>query len=188
MEKRKRIFGSEEKCNVLKRENKKFKDELRLRKENSHHNFKILNNLINLQCISFDNIRLGFFDGKATPSGSNKTVFVKAHEEGVSMKIKFHRAHSSKLGYTFGQCYASIFDNYQLKLNNLINKCDGMNYRLLKENDKIVLEELMSKKGEKKNEPQFQGSSDSHSWYLDSVCSYHMNMNKFLFTYSLNMI
>ena len=45
------------------------------------------------------------------------------------------------------------------------------------------------KKGEKKNEPQFlvvhtmlRGSSESHSWYLDSVCSYLMNMNKFLFT------
>ena len=47
---------------------------------------------------------------------------------------------------------------------------------------------MSKKKGEKKNEPQFLvvhtmlSCSELHSWYLDSVCSYHMNRNKFLFT------
>ncbi|RVW36117.1 hypothetical protein CK203_079708 [Vitis vinifera] len=65
------------KCDVLKSENQMFKDELSLRKEESHPSFKRLNELINLGRKYFDKRGLGFVDGNATPSNDGNVARVK---------------------------------------------------------------------------------------------------------------
>ena len=102
-----------------------FKDELSLRKEELHPNSKRLNELINSGRKSFDKRGLGFLGGNATPS-SSKTVFVKPYEKKNPKKIlshiKFHCTHCGKVGHTFDRCYATLFDNFQRKLTNLMNE------------------------------------------------------------------
>ena len=132
------------KSNVLKSENQMFKDELSLRKEESHPSFKRLNELINSGHKSFDKRILGFVEGNATPS-SGKTVFVKPCEEEFPKKthsqIKFHCTHCGKMGHTFDRCYARLFCNFQRKLTNLMNECHTLKNRLLSKN-KTFKEEL----------------------------------------------
>ena len=88
-------FGSE----VLKSENQMFKDELSLRKEESHPSSKRLNELINSGHKSFDKRGLGFVNGNATPS-SGKTFFAKPRKKECPKKthsqIKFHCTHCGK--------------------------------------------------------------------------------------------
>ena len=57
-----------------------FKDELILKKKESHPSSKRLNELINLGRKSFDKQGLGFVDANTTPS-SGKTIFVKPCEK-----------------------------------------------------------------------------------------------------------
>ena len=57
-----------------------FKDELSLKKEESHPSSKRLNELINLRRKFFDKRGLGFVDANTTPS-SGKTIFVKPCEK-----------------------------------------------------------------------------------------------------------
>ena len=114
------------KCDVLKSENQMFKDELSLRKEESHPSFKRLNELINSGRKYFDKRGLGFVDGNATPS-NGKIVFVnlckKECPKKTQSQIKFHCTHCGKMGHTFDRCYTRLFNNFQRKLMNLINEC-----------------------------------------------------------------
>ena len=96
------------KC-VLKSKNQIFKDELSLRKEDSHPNSKRLNDFINSGRKSSNKMGLWFVDKNTTPS-SVKTIFFKAYKEEHPKKthsqIKFHFSHSGKMWQTFHRCYA----------------------------------------------------------------------------------
>ncbi|KAL6348262.1 hypothetical protein AAG906_005556 [Vitis piasezkii] len=67
-------FDMKKMCDELKSENQVFKNELSLRKEESHPSSKRLSDLINLERKSFDKRGLGFVDEATTPS-SGKTIF-----------------------------------------------------------------------------------------------------------------
>ena len=117
-----------------------FKDELSLKKEESHPSSKRLNELINLRRKFFDKQGLGFVDANTTPS-SGKTIFFKPCEKEYPKKthsqIKFHCNHCGKMGHTFHRCCARLFDNFQRKLTNLMNECYALKNRLLNENKRV---------------------------------------------------
>ena len=83
-----------------------FKNELSLRKEESHPSSKRLSDLINSMRKSFDKRGLGFVD-KATTQSSDKKNFVKPCEGVLTnktlSKLKFH---FTKMGHTIDRCYA----------------------------------------------------------------------------------
>nr|CAN69489.1 hypothetical protein VITISV_009193 [Vitis vinifera] len=68
-------FDMKKKCEELKSENQVFKNELSLRKEESHPNSKRLDELINLGWKYFDKRGLGFVDETITLSSGNKSFF-----------------------------------------------------------------------------------------------------------------
>ena len=41
------------------------------------------------------------------------------------------------MGHTFYRCYARLFDNFQMKLTNLMNECHTLKNRLLNENKRV---------------------------------------------------
>ena len=53
-------------------------------------------------------------------------MLIKSSDEKSSKenhpKLKFHCTHYDKMEHTFHRCYARMFDNFQRKLANLINK------------------------------------------------------------------
>ena len=108
-------FDMKKKCEELKSENQVFKNELSLRKEESHPNSKRLDELINLGWKYFDKRGLGFVDETITLS-SGKTIFVKPCEEVLPKKthskLKFHCTHCTKMGHTIDRCYARMFKNF----------------------------------------------------------------------------
>ena len=70
----------------MKSEIQGIKEELSIRKEDSHPSTKRLNDLINSGHNSLDKRGLGFIDESTTPS-SDKTTFVKPSEDVSSSKI-----------------------------------------------------------------------------------------------------
>ncbi|RVW69235.1 Retrovirus-related Pol polyprotein from transposon TNT 1-94 [Vitis vinifera] len=127
-------FDMKKMCDELKSENQVFKNELSLRKEESHPSSKRLSDLINLGRKSFDKRGLGFVDEVTTPS-SGKTIFVKSCEEVVPKKIppklKLHCTHCIKMGHTIDRCYARMFESFQRKFTNLMNESFTLRNRLL---------------------------------------------------------
>ena len=127
-------FDMKKMCDELKSENQVFKNELSLRKEESHPSSKRLSDLINLGRKSFDKRGLGFVDEATTPS-SGKTIFVKSCEEVVPKKIppklKLHCTHCTKMGHTIDRCYTKMFESFQRKLTNLMNESFTLRNRLL---------------------------------------------------------
>ena len=111
-------------CDELKSENQVFKNELSLKKEESHPNPKRLSDLINSGRKSFDKKGLGFVDETTTPS-SGKKNFVKPCEGVVPKKIphklKLHCTYCTKIGHIVDGCYARMFESFQRKLTNLMN-------------------------------------------------------------------
>ena len=205
-------FDMKKMCDELKSENQVFKNELSLRKEESHPSSKRLSDLINLGRKSFDKRGLGFVDEATTPS-SGKTIFVKSCEGVVPKKIppklKLHCIHCTKMGHTIDRCYAMMFESFQRKLTNLMNESFTFRNRLLQGGKRVFMKDS--------NVPHysgFQGStsngmtkvtnvkqiwvkkselnclvvhtalraSELHSWYFDSVCSRHMTGNRSFFT------
>ncbi|RVW98135.1 hypothetical protein CK203_031853 [Vitis vinifera] len=205
-------FDMKKMCDELKSENQVFKNELSLRKEESHPSSKRLSDLINLGRKSFDKRGLGFVDEATTPS-SGKTIFVKSCEEVVPKKIppklKLHCTHCTKMGHTMDRCYARMFESFQRKLTNLMNESFTLRNRLLQGGKRVFMKDS--------NVPHysgFQGStsngmtkvtnvkqiwvkkselnclvvhtalraSELHSWYFDSGCSRHMTGNRSFFT------
>ncbi|RVX08053.1 hypothetical protein CK203_014682 [Vitis vinifera] len=73
-------FDMKKMCDELKSENQVFKNELSLRKEESHPSSKRLSDLINLGRKSFDKRGLGFVDEATTPSSGNRSFFTNFTE------------------------------------------------------------------------------------------------------------
>ncbi|RVW35263.1 Copia protein [Vitis vinifera] len=73
-------FDMKKMCDELKNENQVFKNELSLRKEESHPSSKRLSDLINLGRKSFDKRGLGFVDEATTPSSGNRSFFTNFTE------------------------------------------------------------------------------------------------------------
>ncbi|RVW32374.1 Retrovirus-related Pol polyprotein from transposon TNT 1-94 [Vitis vinifera] len=205
-------FDMKKMCDELKSENQVFKNELSLRKEESHPNSKRLSDLINLGRKSFDKRGLGFVDEATTPS-SGKTIFVKSREEVVPKKIppklKLHCTHCTKMGHTIDRCYARMFESFQRKLTNLMNESFTLRNRLLQGGKRVFKRDSnvphysgfqgstsngMTKVTNvkqiwvKKSELNFLvvhtalRASELHSWYFDSGCSHHMTGNRLFFT------
>ena len=103
---------------------------------------RIINELINSWRKSFDKRGLRVGDGNATLSNA-KIVFAKPCEEKFPKKllshIKFHCTHCGKVGHTFDRCYATLFDNFQRKLTNLMNECHALKDRLLNVNKRVSM-------------------------------------------------
>ena len=120
-------------CDELKSENQVFKNELSLRKENSHPTSKRLSDFINSGRKSFDKRCLGFVNETTTPS-SGKTIFAKPCERVLPKetlsKLKLHCTHCTKMGHTVNRCYARMFESFQRKLTNLMNKSFTLRNRL----------------------------------------------------------
>ena len=118
-------------CDELKSENQVFKNELSLRKEESHPSSKRLSNLINSGRKSFDKRGLAFVEEITTPS-NGKTIFVKPCEGMVPKKIlPKPKLYCTKMGYTVDKCYARMFESFQRKLTNLMNESFTLRNRLL---------------------------------------------------------
>ena len=104
------------KCDELKSENQVLKEELSLRKEESHPNSKRLDELINLGRKFVDKRGLGFIDESTTHS-SGKTTFVKPCEEvsskKIEFKLKFQCTHCTKMEHTANKCYVRMIENFQ---------------------------------------------------------------------------
>ncbi|RVX14566.1 Retrovirus-related Pol polyprotein from transposon RE2 [Vitis vinifera] len=199
-------------CDELKSENQVFKNELSLKKEESHPNPKRLSDLINSGRKSFDKKGLGFVDETTTPS-SGKTIFVKPCEGVVPKKIppklKLHCTHCTKMGHTVDRCYVMMFESFQRKLTNLMNESFTLRNRLLQGGKR-----MFKRDSDVPHHSGFQGSTSngmtkvtnikqiwvkknelnylvvhtaliatkSHSWYFDSGCSRHMTGNRSFFT------
>ena len=201
-------FDMKKMCDELKSENQVFKNELSLRKEESHPNSKKLSDLINLGRKSFDKRGLGFVDETTTTSG--KTIFVKPCEGVVPKKIPYKlKRHCTKMEHIVDRCYARMFESFQRKLTNLMNESLTLRNRLLQGGKRVFKRDS--------NVPHhsgFQGrtsnrmtkvtnvkqiwvknnelnclvvhttlrASESHSWYFNSGCSCHMTGNRSFFT------
>ena len=110
------------------------KEELSLRKEESHPSTKRLNDLINSRHKSIDKRGLGFIDECTTPS-SGKTTFIKPSEDVSSSKIdhklKFQCTYCTKMGHIAYRCYMRMLGNFQRKLRNLMNESFAIGNRLM---------------------------------------------------------
>ena len=102
-----------------------------LRKEKSHPSSKRVSDLINSRRKSFDERCLGFVDETTTPS-SGKTIFFKPCEGVVPKKtLSKLKLHCNKMGHTINRCYARMYESFQRKLTNLMNKSFTLRNRLL---------------------------------------------------------
>ena len=138
-------FDMKKMCDKLKSENQVFKNELTLRKEESHPTSKKLSNLINLVRKSFDERGLGFVDETTTPS-SGKTIFVKPCEGVVPKKtlskLKLHFTYYTKMGHTIDRCYARMFESFQKKLTNVMHESFTFRNRELQEGKRVFKRDL----------------------------------------------
>ena len=127
-------FDMKKMCDELKSENQVFKNELTLRKEESHPSSKRLSDLINSGRKSFDKRGLGFVDETTTPS-SGKTIFFTPCERVLPKetlsKLKLQCTHCTIMGHTINRCYARMYESFQRKLTNLMNKSFTLRNRLL---------------------------------------------------------
>ena len=195
-----------------------FKNELSLRKKESHPSSKRLSDLINSMRKSFDKRGLGFVD-KATTQSSDKKNFVKPCEgvlpKKTPSKMKLHCSHCTKIGHTFDRCYVMMFESFQRKLTNLMNESFTLRNRLLQGGKR-----MFKRDSNVPHHSDFQGNtsngmtkvinvkqiwvkknelnclvvhtalraSESHSWYFDSGCSRHMTGNRSFSLISLNLM
>ena len=131
-------FDIKKMCDELKNENQVCKNELSLRKEESHLNSKELSDLINSQMKSFDKRGLGFVDETTTPS-SGKTIFVKPCEGVVPKKtLSKLKLHCTKMRHTVDRCCAKMFESFQRKLTNLVNESFTLSNRLLQGGKRVL--------------------------------------------------
>ena len=153
-----------------------FKNELSLRKEESHPSSKRLSDLINSMRKLFDKRGLGFVD-KATTQSSDKKNFVKPCEgvlpKKTLSKLKLHCTHYTKIGHTIDRCYAMMFKSFQQKLTNLINESFTLRNQLLQGGKRVFKRDS--------NVPYhsgFQGSTSNGMTKIISVKQIYMKKNE----------
>ena len=151
-------------CHELKSENQVFKNELSLRKEESHHSSKRLSDLINLGRKSVDKKGLGFVD-ETTTASSGKTIFVKPCEGVIPKKtLSKLKPNCTKMGHTIDRCYDRIFESFQRKLTNLMHESFTLRNRLLKGGKRVF------KRDSNVPHPNgFQGSTSNKMTKVTSV-------------------
>ena len=160
-------FDMKKMCDELKSENQLFKNELSLRKKESHPSFKRLSDLINSRRKSFDKRSLGFVDETTTPS-SCKTIFVKPCEgvvpKKISPKLKLHCTHCTKMGHIVDRCYTRMFESFQRKLTNLMNDSFTLRNRLLQGGKRVF-----KRDSNVSHQNFFQGSTSNGMTKVTSV-------------------
>ena len=70
-----------------------------------------------------------------------KQIYINLCEEEFSQKtqtkLKFHHTHCDKMGLTFDRCYVRLFNNFQKKLTNQMNKCYTLKNKALNGNKRM---------------------------------------------------